>query len=655
MNFIAQIRPAAMLACKTIRSNLRFVLPNKPHIIHILEMPATSPMEAARSALKRYFGHDDFRPLQEEIISESLAGNDVFALLPTGGGKSLCYQLPAIISKGITVVISPLIALMKDQVDGLEANGINATYLNSSLNKTEARKRYAKLFAGEYTILYVAPERLMLSGFLDDLKKWNVTRFAVDEAHCISEWGHDFRPEYRQLSNLRRLFPDLPFMALTATATDRVRDDILNQLRLKNPKSFVASFNRPNLAYRIENKQAVSQQILRFIQSKPFESGIVYCYSRKATETLADRLRQNGIEALAYHAGMTPLKRGENQDAFIRDEIKVICATVAFGMGIDKPNVRYVIHQDIPKNIEGYYQETGRAGRDGLPSDCILYFSAGDVAKQLQFIADKSNRQERDVAQEQLRQMVHYSESSECRRKVLLGYFSENWTQPNCGNCDNCQNPKETFDGTLAAQKFMSCIFRVRQSGGFSVGINHIVDVLLGSRNEKVLKWRHDQLSTYNIGEEYRRPEWQVFGRELIRKGYISQNTENHSVLELTPKGKSALRERESIQLTRPSVPKERTRIRPPSTGGIECNEELFAILRTLRKELASEQGVPPYIVFSDVTLREMARDYPIDEDQLSDISGVGLKKLEQYGETFIEAIEEYLEAHPEAGVNFNA
>lgn len=619
-------------------------------------MPATIPMEAARGVLKRYFGHDQFRPLQEEIISESLAGNDVFALLPTGGGKSLCYQLPAMLGEGLTVVISPLIALMKDQVDGLKANGIAATYLNSSLNKTESRKRYAKLFAGEYAILYVAPERLMLSGFLDDLKEWKVTRFAVDEAHCISEWGHDFRPEYRQLSNLRRLFPNLPFMALTATATDRVRSDILTQLSLKNPKCFVASFNRPNLAYRIENKQAVFQQILRFIQSKPFESGIIYCFSRKATESLAERLSQNGIEALAYHAGMTPLKRAENQDAFIRDEVKVICATVAFGMGIDKPNVRYVIHQDMPKNIEGYYQETGRAGRDGLPADCILYFSAGDVAKQLQFIADKSNRQERDVAKQQLRQMVHYSESSDCRRRVLLGYFSENWTQPNCGNCDNCQTPKETFDGTLPAQKFMSCIFRVRQASGFSVGINHIVDILLGSRNEKVIKWGHDRLSTYDIGSEFRRPEWQTIGRELIRKEYISQNAEKHSVLELTLKGKKTLRDRESVVLTRPSVPKERTqRIRPPATGGIECNEELFAILRTLRKELASEQGVPPYIIFSDVTLREMARDYPTDEDQLSDISGVGMKKLEQFGDTFIDAIDEYLEAHPEADAHHKA
>ena len=616
-------------------------------------MPASPQMERAREILKRYFGHDTFRPLQEEIISESLDGRDVFALLPTGGGKSLCYQLPAILEEGLTVVISPLIALMKDQVDGLNANGIPATFLNSSLNKTEARKRYAKLFAGEYTILYVAPERLTLSGFLDDLKQWEVSRFAVDEAHCISEWGHDFRPEYRQLSNLRHLFPDLPFMALTATATDRVRTDILTQLRLKESRTFVASFNRPNLNYQIETKQAVFQQILKFVSSKPYESGIIYCYSRKATESLADRLRQNGIEALPYHAGMTPLKRAENQEAFIRDEIKIICATIAFGMGIDKPNVRYVIHQDLPKNIEGYYQETGRAGRDGLPSDCILYFSPGDVAKQLQFIADKSNHKERDVATQQLRQMVHYSESSECRRKVLLGYFSEEWTEGNCGNCDNCRNPKQTFDGTLPAQKFMSCIFRVNQASGFSVGINHIVDVLLGSKNEKVLKWKHDRLSTYDIGQDYTRMEWQAFGRELIRNGYIEQNAENHSVLELTRKGKVALRDRTPIQLTQPSVAKAASqRCQPASTGGIECNEELFAILRTLRKELAAEQGVPPYIVFSDVTLREMARDFPIEEGQLSDISGVGIAKLEKYGDTFTEAIKEYLDTHPETGID---
>lgn len=442
-------------------------------------------------------------------------------------------------------------------------------------------------------------------------------------------------------------------MALTATATDRVRKDILLQLQLKEPKKFVASFNRPNLSYKIETKQAVFRQILKYVQARPFESGIIYCFSRKATEQTADRLRQNGIEALPYHAGMTPNKRAENQEAFIRDEVKVICATIAFGMGIDKPNVRYVIHQDLPKNIEGYYQETGRAGRDGLPSDCILFFSPGDVAKQLQFISDKSNPKERDVATTQLRQMVHYAESSECRRKVLMGYFSEDWPHESCSNCDNCRNPKQCFDGTLPAQKFMSCIFRVNQASGFGVGINHIVDVLLGSKNEKVLKWGHDRLSTYNIGQEYRRPEWQAFGRELIRNGYIEQLTEKHSILELTSKGKSALRERSPITLTQPSISKKSTQPRRSSdTGGIDCNEALFATLRTLRKELAAEQGVPPYIVFSDVTLREMARDFPIDADQMSDISGVGMAKLEKYGNVFIEAITEFLDANPDAGID---
>ena len=611
-------------------------------------MPASADTDQVLSALKHFFGHDSFRPLQEDIVNANLSGEDVFALLPTGGGKSLCYQLPAVVRDGLTVVISPLIALMKDQVDGLEANGIHATFLNSSLGKTEARKRYAKLFAKEYKILYVAPERLMLSGFLEDLKQWGVSRIAVDEAHCISEWGHDFRPEYRQLSNLRKLFPGVPIMALTATATDRVRDDIVSQLNLKNARSFVASFNRPNLAYRIETKQAVARQIIKYIQKRPFDSGIVYCYSRKSAEQLADRLRQEGIEALAYHAGMTPLQRTANQESFIRDEVKIICATIAFGMGIDKPNVRYVIHQDLPKNIEGYYQETGRAGRDGLPSECVLYFSPGDVAKQLQFIADKPNPKERDVANTQLRQMVHYAESAVCRRKELLSYFSEEWLEDNCGNCDNCNEPKETFDGTVPAQKFMSCVFRVRQAGGFSVGINHIVDILLGSKSEKIFKWQHHHLSTYDIGGEYKRPQWQAFGRELVRLGYLAQNALNHNTLELTDKGRAALRERTSVTLTKPILPTTASRAPAGSSAGIECDEELFAILRSLRMEIARDQGIPPYIVFSDVTLREMARYFPIDEEELSGISGVGMKKLEAYGPQFMEAIEEFLEANPE-------
>lgn len=599
-------------------------------------------------ALKEYFGHDSFRPLQEDIVKDYLGNRDVFALLPTGGGKSLCYQLPAVVGDGLTVVVSPLIALMKDQVDGLMANGIQATFLNSSLGKAEARTRYAKLFANEYQVLYVAPERLMLSGFLDDLKKWGVTRFAVDEAHCISEWGHDFRPEYRQLANLRKLFPNLPFIALTATATERVRKDIVKQIQLQDATRYVASFNRPNLHYRIEPKQAVFRQILKFVQKRPFDSGIIYCYSRKATEQLAEKLRQEGIEALHYHAGLTSNQRAENQEAFIRDEVKIMCATVAFGMGIDKPNVRYVIHQDIPKNLEGYYQETGRAGRDGLPSECVLYFSPGDVAKQFQFIADKSDPQEREVAKEQLRQMVSYAESSHCRRQELMRYFSEDWPTNNCASCDNCQNPRETFDGTITAQKFLSCVYRIHQASNFGVGINHVVDVLLGSRNEKVIRWGHDRLTTYNIGPEHKRQAWQVFGRELVRLGYLDQNSENYGALTLTEQGRQALRSRSPISLTKPILSGVSSKGRPASSSGIECDENLFAILRTLRKELADEQGVPPYIVFSDVTLREMARYFPIDEDQMSEISGVGMKKLEQYGETFIEAIEEYLDVNPD-------
>ena len=370
--------------------------------------------------LKQYFGFTSFRPLQEEIIRDSLAGQDVFALLPTGGGKSLCFQLPALARDGLTVVVSPLIALMKDQVDALQAAGVPATFLNSSLVAGEGRARLRGLHNGEYRLLYVAPERLLLSGFLEDLKRWNVQLVAVDEAHCISEWGHDFRPEYRQLAQLRELFPKVPFMALTATATGRVREDIVTHLKLREPKCYVASFNRPNLTYRVIAKNKPYDQLLDFLRSRPKDSGIVYCLSRKATESVAERLNENGIKARPYHAGLTPKERSEHQELFLRDNIRVVCATIAFGMGINKPNVRFVVHYDLPKNIEGYYQETGRAGRDGLPGECVLLFSAGDVVKQTTFIDEKPNPQERQIAREQLQQMVHYAECANCRRVELL-------------------------------------------------------------------------------------------------------------------------------------------------------------------------------------------------------------------------------------------
>ncbi len=618
--------------------------------------------------LKQYFGFTSFRPLQEEIIRDSLAGKDVFALLPTGGGKSLCFQLPALARDGLTVVVSPLIALMKDQVDALQASGIAATFLNSSLAADESRKRLRGLHNGEYRLLYAAPERLMLSGFLEDLQRWNVRLIAVDEAHCISEWGHDFRPEYRQISDLRRLFPEVPFMALTATATGRVREDIVTHLKLREPKCYVASFNRPNLTYRVIPKNKPYDQLLHFLRARPKESGIVYCQSRKSAERIAANLTEDGVKARPYHAGLTPKERSEHQELFLRDDVRVICATIAFGMGINKPNVRFVVHYDLPKNIEGYYQETGRAGRDGLPSECVLLFSAGDVVKQTGFIDEKPDPQEQKIAREQLQQMVHYAECAGCRRVELLRYFGEEFSssrreeaqtgnskmgqslltsaateQENCGACDNCLSPRATFDGTLAAQKFLSCVYRIREKNGFGVGLNHVVEVLTGADTEKIRKWDHTQLSTYGIGKEHSRPEWAAIGRELVRLGFLRQTTDKFSVLELTNAGGAALKERRKITLTKPAVVPE-TKVH--HVGEISCDEVLFDRLRQLRKQLADERDVPAYIVFSDVALRQMARNYPQTESEFARISGVGEKKLREFGEIFLGEIAAYLQTN---------
>jgi ATP-dependent DNA helicase RecQ len=604
----------------------------------------TSRADRLLPLLKQYFGFSSFRPLQEEIIRDALAGRDVFALLPTGGGKSLCFQLPALAREGLTVVVSPLIALMKDQVDALQAAGMPATFLNSSLNADESRKRLRSLHNGECRLLYVAPERLMLSGFLADLQKWNVSLFAIDEAHCISEWGHDFRPEYRQLARIRELFPRVPFMALTATATERVREDIVEHLKLRTPSRYVASFNRPNLTYRVIAKSKPFDQLFEFLRARPKESGIVYCLSRKGAESVAERLNENGIRAKPYHAGLTPKERSEHQEMFLRDNVRVICATIAFGMGINKPNVRFVVHYDLPKNIEGYYQETGRAGRDGLPGECLLLFSAGDAVKQTTFIDEKPNPQEREIARKQLRQMVHYAESANCRRVELLNYFSETFADEYCGGCDNCLSPRETFDGTIAAQKFLSCVYRIREKNGFGVGLNHVVEVLTGADTEKIRKWGHAQLSTYGIGTEYSRPEWAAIGRQLVRLGLLHQTAEKLSVLELTTAGASLLKTRGKVTLTKPAVVPEKAARR---VGEIACDEVLFERLRLLRKKLADERDVPAYIVFSDVALRQMARQYPCNERDFSRISGVGEKKLREFGEMFLGEIAAHLQAQP--------
>ncbi len=589
--------------------------------------------------LKRHFGHDQFRPLQREIVQDALAGQDVFVLMPTGGGKSLCFQLP-VMREGLTIVVSPLIALMKDQVDALQTSGIPATYLNSTLNREEAKARWRGLHRGEYRMLYVAPERLMLDAFLERALNWNIAQFAIDEAHCISEWGHDFRPEYRELKKLRKHLPDVPLMALTATATERVRADIVKELKLRDPRCYVASFNRPNLTYRVVPKSVPYEQLLAFIRSRPNDSGIVYCASRKSTESLTRNLNEDGVNAKPYHAGLTNVERTKHQDAFLRDDVRVITATIAFGMGINKPNVRFVVHYDLPKNLESYYQETGRAGRDGLPSECILLFSPGDVAKQRHFIDEKSEKEAR-IARAQLQQMVHYAETRECRRGVLLEYFGEKFLPQSCDSCDNCLQPRETFDGTVHAQKLLSCVYRIHAKHRFGFGLGHVVDVLRGADTEAIRQRGHNELSTYGIGGELKRGEWQAIGRELLRLGLVQCAPGKFATLSLTPAGLEALRKRTSIVLTKQIEIAEKAARRKP--GAIECDEVLFERLRTLRRQLADERGVPAYIIFSDVSLREMARSYPTNANEFRRVPGVGEQKLKDFAELFLSEIRSYL------------
>ncbi len=594
--------------------------------------------------LKSTFGYATFRPLQREIIEANLVGEDVFALLPTGGGKSLCFQLPALARDGLTVVVSPLIALMKDQVDALQASGVAATFLNSTLGAEESRSRLRGLHRGDYKLLYVAPERLMLAGWIENLKTWNVSCIAIDEAHCVSEWGHDFRPEYRQLAKLRTALPDVPMMALTATATGRVREDIVTHLKLRDPQTFVASFNRPNLTYRVVPKDEPAKQIITFVRKREHESGIIYCASRATAERVAESLAGRGFLARPYHAGLDAAERARNQEMFLRDDTRIICATIAFGMGIKKPNVRWVIHHDLPKNIEGYYQETGRAGRDGLPGDCLLLFSPGDIAKQTHFLDEITNEQERSIARAQLRQIVHYAESSGCRRAELLQYFGETFPLNNCGACDNCAEPRESFDGTIVAQKFLSCVFRIQQASRFGAGLNHVIEVLTGAKTDKITRWGHDQLSTYGIGGELSRPQWASIGRELMRLGYVGLGTGEYATLELTAEGMAVLRARTPITLTKPAAdaPKSR-RVAPRREGDIDCDEILFEKLRTLRKLLADERKVPAYIIFGDNTLRALAREYPQSLSDLEGIPGIGEKKRAEFGEVITATISAYL------------
>ncbi len=588
----------------------------------------------AKAILKEVFGYDEFRPLQAEIIDHVLRKQDTLVVMPTGGGKSLCYQLPALIFEGLTVVVSPLISLMKDQVAQLQQFGVAAVFLNSSLAFDEYQKNLARVRSGEAKLLYVAPETLLKAKTLDLLASLKVDCLAIDEAHCISEWGHDFRPEYRQIVACRPRFPEAVCVALTATATQRVRDDIRQTLHFTTSQQFVASFNRDNLFLRVAPKTAALSQTLEFLQQYPEQSGIIYCFSRKQVDELAEALKQHGHAVRPYHAGLSDEERSQNQEAFIRDDVRIIVATIAFGMGINKSNVRFVIHYDLPKNLESYYQEIGRAGRDGLRAHCLLLLGYGDISKIRYFIDQKSG-QERQIASHHLNVMLGYAESQSCRRVPLLAYFGEAFTQTPCKMCDNCvAGEKELVELTIPAQKFLSCVART----GERFGANHIIDVLRGSEAEKVLKNGHGNLSTYGIGKEFSKTQWLHLSRQFLQEGLLEKELE-YGGLKLTPKADAVLRGREKFFGT---VQVERTDYAAEKEESLEFDRELFELLRKLRKSLADAQNVPPYVVFADKTLTEMATYFPQSRTSLGRVHGIGEAKLEKYGTAFLLEISRY-------------
>jgi ATP-dependent DNA helicase RecQ len=591
-------------------------------------------MKAIHDTLQDVFGLQAFRPHQQDIVEQILAGGDAFVLMPTGGGKSLCYQLPALHRSGLAIVISPLISLMKDQVDALRANGVRAAMYNSNLNAVEAREVLEALHGGELDLLYVAPERMMKPGFLHSLEHMEVALVAIDEAHCVSQWGHDFRPEYVALGELRKDFPGTPFIALTATADPQTREDIVNVLGLQEARRFVTSFDRPNIRYTVLEKHQPQAQLLRFLNDREQESGIVYALSRKRVEEIADHLQDRGYSAAAYHAGLDAETRKDVQERFLRDELSIVVATVAFGMGIDKPNVRFVVHYDMPRHLEGYYQETGRAGRDGLPSEALLLFGTQDAAMARYQMEQGRNEEQKRIEMHKLNAMVGFAESQTCRRRVLLRYLGESQGE-DCGNCDVCLDPPETFDGTEAARKVLSCVYRVRQS----FGMKHVVDVLRGADNERIRRFGHQHLTTYGIGMEHSHAEWMSITRQLIHRGYLLQDIAAFSVLKLTPDALKLLREEESVELARPRI-REKTKKRPAIVLELgPPDQALFEELRELRRRLAEEAGVPPYIIFGDAALVEMSRAKPANEAEFLAVNGVGKVKLERYGKAFLEVI----------------
>jgi ATP-dependent DNA helicase RecQ len=602
-------------------------------------------------SLHRVFGFVSFRPGQQAVVRDALAGRDLLALMPTGGGKSLCFQLPALLQPGVSIVVSPLIALMQDQVRQLQDNGIAATFINSSLPREETQRRVAEMLRGTYKLVYLAPERLLMTDFLTGplqqlAERHGISAFVIDEAHCVSEWGHDFRPEYRQLSTLRRRHPSVPVLAFTATATSRVRSDVITQLGLRDPAVHLSSFNRSNLFYDVRQKDSSAYaELLRI--SKAGGSGIVYCLSRKRVEEICDQLKSDGILALPYHAGLDADARRSNQETFIRDDSQVMVATIAFGMGINKPDVRWVVHYDLPRTLEGYYQESGRAGRDGDPARCTLFFGAGDIRTADFLIQQKVDQntgepleEEQRIARQQLRQVVSYAESTECRRAIQLRYFDEAYAPP-CGSCDNCCEPKTLEDCTVMAKQLLSCVARLAQRRE-RFGAAHIIEILRGSRSQRIVSRNHDELSVHGIGKNHALNEWRAVVRALLHQGLLAETQDGYPVLVLNDESWRVLKGERSVQSARSArsgSPERRERASSASSSLNGEAKSLFDTLRALRKQLADEQGLPPYVIFHDSTLREMAERRPANLQDFGMIRGIGEAKLARYGDRFIEAI----------------